>query len=418
MMINDNDSYDKDIMVVERINDDCLAEIFTYVPTCERPKIALVCKKWKRALDNSWFHVKKLELTYWRYDEDPNFLKIKYPTVDGQFNFLKSLLYKCGRYLRELDLSVYPQWKIVPVVNEYCPNLVKLRIRIDDIYHEKIDNAFSNLSKLKVLKIIFDKALYGFQPSVPTALINSLINVADTLTDLNMSNWCGGILGKAHFPEEMTSVVFQLKALRRFALAGIECPISLCNYLDNFQTIDGVYDDIFVKKARNSIYKFAHENMEVLDIVGYPINDDSIYNIANNMKRVHTLRMSCKRLTDTGIVTCTKIKNLKHLGFFGFNNATDSSIKLLKNMTHLTTPCSNKITDESAIKVLENSPEMEYFCVENTSITHKFIEKAAEISRTRKRKLEVCVTLERGIEYESPYFTIDYAEKEMIITDQ
>ncbi|XP_044016573.1 uncharacterized protein LOC122858021 isoform X2 [Aphidius gifuensis] len=203
---DDNNLNAKDITIIERVNDDCLTEIFMHVPACERPKIALVCKKWKRVLDYSWFNVKKLELTHWEYDENPHFLERNYPRINGQFKFLKSLLYKCGRYLRELDLSVYTRCNILPVINEYCPNLIKLRIRIGDIDDAILDNAFSHLSKLKVLKIIFHGCFDDEHRKVPTTLINSLLNVADTLTDLNIANWAAALCKKAFFPAEMTSV--------------------------------------------------------------------------------------------------------------------------------------------------------------------------------------------------------------------
>ncbi|XP_044013835.1 uncharacterized protein LOC122856208 [Aphidius gifuensis] len=203
---HDDHSYAKDVLTIERVNDDCLAEIFMYLPACERPKIALVCKQWKRALDYySWFNVKKLELTYWRYDEYPNLLTKNYPTIDGQFSFLKSLLNKCGRYLTKLDLTAYSHFNIVPVINESCPNLVELQIRIEHIDDAILDNAFTRLLKLKVLKIIF-QCFKTHGTFIPVALINSLLNVADTLTELNLSNWSECMEDSTNFPGEITSV--------------------------------------------------------------------------------------------------------------------------------------------------------------------------------------------------------------------
>ncbi|XP_044014047.1 uncharacterized protein LOC122856445 [Aphidius gifuensis] len=320
---DDNDLNAKDITIIERVNDDCLAKIFMYIPTCERPKIALVCKKWKRALDYSWFNVKKLELTYWEYDEYPHFLVRNYPRINGQFKFLKSLLYKCGRYLRELDLSIYGYCNILPVINEYCQNLVKLRIRIHKIDNAKLDNAFSNLSKLEVLKIILHGCFDDICSIVSLTLINSLLNVADTLTDLSISNWPAILYGLPHFPGEMIYVIPQLKALRKFSAAGIECPSRLIDYL-----------------------KFINNSKTVTCI-----SDDTCFTIK--------------------IEYC------------------------------------NKITDESAIKVLENSPDMIEYCVRNTGITYKFIEKAAEISRNREIELTIVCTLDPDqTEYE--YLDIDY----------
>ncbi|XP_044010386.1 uncharacterized protein LOC122854040 [Aphidius gifuensis] len=219
-------SYAKNI-IIDHLNDDCLAEIFMYVPACERPKIALVCQKWKGALDHSWSNVKKLELTYWEYDEYPTCLK-KYPTLDGQFTFLKTLIYKCGRYLTKLDLTAYSHCNIVPVINEYCPNLVELRLRFTSIDRVILYDAFSRLCKLKVLAIIFQNFNDKF---VPHILIYSLKNVADTLTDLILLNWKEKERDSCQFSEETICVIRELKALKRVDISGIIPTEDLREYL-------------------------------------------------------------------------------------------------------------------------------------------------------------------------------------------
>ncbi|XP_044010441.1 uncharacterized protein LOC122854094 [Aphidius gifuensis] len=204
-------------IIMKRVNDDCLAEIFMYVPACERPKIAMVCKKWKRALDYSWFNVKKLELTYWRYHELPCCLK-KYQTVDGKLNFLKSLLDKCGRYLKTLDLTAYDRCNIVPIINDYCPNLEKLRVRFIDIDDTMLSNTFTRLSKLKSLTIIFEN-MKG--KSIPVTLINSLKNVAGTLTELNLLNFVNHLDESCDYPKEFDCVIRELKVMKKFEVAGV-----------------------------------------------------------------------------------------------------------------------------------------------------------------------------------------------------
>ncbi|XP_044010119.1 uncharacterized protein LOC122853765 [Aphidius gifuensis] len=202
-------------MIIDLVNDDCLAQIFMYVPVCERPKIALVCQNWKRALDYSWGNVKKLELTHWEYDENPTCLK-KYPTPDGELSFLKSLLYKCGRFLTLIDLSAYGYSDIVPVINEYCPNLVKLRLRFiyDDNQLLK-HNAFLRLSKLKVLTVIFHPMK---DYSNLFQLIIALEFLADTLTDLIIHNWKDDKISINEkiqdLPDDTISVIRRLKALK------------------------------------------------------------------------------------------------------------------------------------------------------------------------------------------------------------
>ncbi|XP_044005755.1 uncharacterized protein LOC122850687 [Aphidius gifuensis] len=295
---HDDDLYAKDKLLIERVNEYCLAEIFMYIPACERPKFALVCKQWKRALDYySWSNVTKLELTHWEFDEYPNYLIKHYPTLDRQFNFLKSLLDKCGRYLTELDATAYGHCNIVPVINESCPNLVKLRIRIKYIEDAILDNAFTSLSKLKVLKIIF-QCFSSPGTDVPLTLLNSLLNVADTLTELSLSNWSRCIADNAIIPDEFTSVVTELKALRQTQIGGMICSNTL---VDNMLALDPAmirrYDEC---KYRGNIIDRtnAFEYIKRLTIQRFRVADDFLYNIANVMRRLHTLQIYCHWVTD------------------------------------------------------------------------------------------------------------------------
>lgn len=181
-----------------------MAEIFKYLSACERAKVALVCKKWERALEYSWQNVKKLNLTHWENNECPTW-SYKYPTIGEQLSFWRSVLDKCGRYLTELDLTAYGSCNIVPVINQSCLKLVKLRLRFQYIKHEFLVNAFSCLSKLQVLKIIFQNIRYNGY--IPVSLIKSLENVADTLTELTLSNWHEDILfNRCRLPKTFTGV--------------------------------------------------------------------------------------------------------------------------------------------------------------------------------------------------------------------
>ncbi|KAF7996741.1 hypothetical protein HCN44_002387 [Aphidius gifuensis] len=401
---NDDHSYAKNI-IIDCVNDDCLAEIFMYVPACERLKIALVCKKWKRALNNSWFNVKKLELTYWRYHELPKCLE-KYQTSDKKLNFLKSVLDKCGHYLTTLDLTAYGHCNIVPVINDCCPNLMKLKLRFIDIDDAMLFNAFTRLSKLKSLTIIFENMKNKI---IPVTLINSLKNVADTLIDLNLLNFVDHLDDSCNYPKEFICVIRQLKFMQIFEVSGIQ-----------------ILKDIYEYLIRNRISFFLNHyfylaippylsqpliRIRMLDLKDCCIQDDSLYTIANTIKRLESLIIDSEWITDDGVVALSKMDNLQHIYLHGHSNVTDSSIKLLKNIVRLRVPQSNKITDASVTKLLGNSPNIDYLFFTKTSVTAKFVKKAAEISNNRKRLLELIISSIPDIEqYTSEYFKVDTIE--------
>ncbi|XP_044003512.1 uncharacterized protein LOC122849049 [Aphidius gifuensis] len=394
--------------VINDFNDNCLAEIFMYLPACERSKLALVCKKWKNALDKAWYGVKKLELIHWRYDEYPNCL-VKYPTSDGGFCLIKSLLNKCGRYLTTLDLTAYDNCKIVPVINELCPNLVTLRLRFTNMDQVILANAFTRLSKLKSLTIIFQN-IKPFLLLPLVALINSLRNVANTLTDLNLLNWLDELKGIPDFTEAFNNVIRDLNALKRFECAGVGMSADIYHYL----AANGITCSNHTPHLKNTLsISEPFINIKSLKMMQCPITDDTLYTIANTFKHLELLHINSNLVTDDGVVALSKMYNLQNLFFNGRTKITDSSVKLLKNLIKLGLPTSNKITDDSVLTVLENSPKMDVLSVHRANVTAESVKKAAEISRSRKQRLIFCVPSMPDIQqYVSPYF--DLREEQMI----
>ncbi|XP_044021233.1 uncharacterized protein LOC122861115 [Aphidius gifuensis] len=309
--------------------------------------------------------------------------------------------------------------RIRPVVNESCPNLVELRIRIECMDDAIFDNAFTHLLKLKVLKIIF-QCFKTPDTLIPVTLINSLLNVADTLTELNLSNWSEYMEGCTNFPDEITSVVSKLKALKKFQFAGIGSPKSLIDYLALTEsTLEATSDECkYSENKLDSLKKYS--SVKSLYIIKSRVTDDFLYNVANVMEKLESLRIYGPWITDAGIVAISKMNYLRNLDCFGFNNVTDSSIKLLKNMEIVMLPFSNKITNESTIKVLENSPDLEYFSVKNTGVNFGLVKKADKISINRKKKLEMVVSGPDGMcdvtLIVSEYLTVDYKQRDKQLT--
>ncbi|XP_044014747.1 uncharacterized protein LOC122856912 isoform X3 [Aphidius gifuensis] len=207
-------SYVKNI-IIDLVNDDCLSEIFMYVPICERPKIAQVCKKWNRVVCSYCFKVKTLVLSHWEYDRPKNILE-KFKKSEKKFSFLRSLLDKSCTYLTELDLVAYDNSNIVPLLDEFCPNLVKLRLRLKYFFVKDLENAFSRMSKLRVLKIIFQ----GFC-RIPVILLVSLKNVVNTLNELTVINQSKDIFTLCRFPNILVALIRQFKALQKIETGGM-----------------------------------------------------------------------------------------------------------------------------------------------------------------------------------------------------
>ncbi|KAF7996843.1 hypothetical protein HCN44_002489 [Aphidius gifuensis] len=391
--------------VIERVNNDCLAQIFTHIPPFERPKVAQVCKKWKEALPYSWSNnVQKLEYLYWKYDRDET------EQTNKKSRCLKRLINQCGRYLTELDIIGYGNSNIMPLIKKTCPQIVSLRLRFANVKNVHFKNAFSNMSSLQSLKIIFQ-----CNSSIPTELINSLIDVADTLNHLAFFNW-RITRRNEEIPNIFTSVLSQLNALEYFDLFGYLNDVNRPLFYAAPMNADVFHQDDLIPLRYEGRFGEA-EYINDTDNDG--VTDDFLINVANNFRKLETLKIWGFQVTDIGIIALTHKKSLRQLRIRfeddSFNYyITDSSVQFFKNMTYLDVRmCS--VTNYSIIKVIENSPELKILRVAFTKVTHELVKKAAELTRNRKNGiiLSMMISLANidGIfdtpEYKSPFLEIE-----------
>ncbi|XP_043509918.1 F-box/LRR-repeat protein 15-like [Frieseomelitta varia] len=98
-----NEGYRENEISIHKLNDDCLMYIFSHLPVIDRIRIEKVCKRWKALIKKSWYNVKRLDLqdSMWGSLADRNRRGIS-------FYMLHKILFRCGSYLNEVDLSFVP----------------------------------------------------------------------------------------------------------------------------------------------------------------------------------------------------------------------------------------------------------------------------------------------------------------------
>lgn len=110
--------------------------------------IIKVCKKWQRPSEQlSWSNVKSLStlsITHERLGQD-------YHTEDH----IEAVLSKCGQYLQHLTLDCNFDSSIMPIVIKYCRNLTSIYINFHRTYEDDFINAFTNMKKLKSIKMVY-----------------------------------------------------------------------------------------------------------------------------------------------------------------------------------------------------------------------------------------------------------------------
>ncbi|KAF7998453.1 hypothetical protein HCN44_009975 [Aphidius gifuensis] len=148
---NVDDSTDEALINI-LLDNDCLAEILSYLTPMQILETPLVCKKWQTASFLAWKNIKAF---YWQrclYEE----------------NCLILILSKCGIYLRYMTLvgvdNAPPDWSdlvpyddhygILRIISQYCPNLTYLLIFYENcVESSDLIDLLSNMKKLKFIKL-------------------------------------------------------------------------------------------------------------------------------------------------------------------------------------------------------------------------------------------------------------------------
>ena len=178
----------EDEISIQKLNDDCLMHIFCHLPIidkirAERGKYIhfcsysinivlkyikwifmyiyvsvhrifstiLVCKRWKALIKKSWYNMKRLDLLYtmWGSLADINGREVT-------IHMIRKILYRCGSYLNEVDLSLVPCYvhqHAVTIIGKLCRNLQIIDITGLRVSRSGIYSLINNCHKLTKLSI-------------------------------------------------------------------------------------------------------------------------------------------------------------------------------------------------------------------------------------------------------------------------
>lgn len=116
--------------------------------------------------------------------------------------------------------------------------------------------------------------------------------------------------------------------------------------------------------------------------------DSFLIKICNKLKNLTEFQSHIRRLTDVGVLALTnREKSWEKIALdncHGWCQITDNSIKKFKNLQKIFLSNYPKITDDSIIAILNNSPNIEFIHLEKTGITFKTVQHVIDTMRNRK----------------------------------
>ncbi|KAF7996151.1 hypothetical protein HCN44_011057 [Aphidius gifuensis] len=310
-----------------------------------QPRLERICKDWKNDVLSSSFR----KYTF-RSNENDSVNKIHEKIYD-----LKYLLKLCGFNLTSLDLSCYPNSKLMPIINANCPKLLNLSFRFKEIISQDFENCFSNMYNLHMLSIY-----WKCEETLPMTLAKSLEQIGETLEVLKLSCCLQG--NDLFSPDSLAPVFPRLIVLKRLEIYKFGLSQLLIQSISEIKNLR----DLSLRSrwpknhpmfdTRINMYPIGNmKNLWSLDIdCDYGVRDEFLINLCNNAKKLVLITVTGTNITDIGMSAINNSEQLHHfdlgLAFSYFvpkssknEFITDESIQCLFNQELETVNISNCI---------------------------------------------------------------------------
>ncbi|KAF7997620.1 hypothetical protein HCN44_006191 [Aphidius gifuensis] len=322
--------------LIDKLDEDCLSILFSFIPTTQLLVTEQVCEKWENASLLTWKSKKQFISIY---DENLSYQE----NLLNQQN-IEVILSRWGSQLTHLKLIKTCQSNILPIIVENCEKLVDIVLEFENVDQCDIQNDTSTLSKLKSvdLKYISNQ----FSTSNSNFIIQFFKVVPDGIDKLKISTRNDPCFESSEF----------LTTFKKFnAISHLT--------LNNCQLTDNVVKEISLKK--NLIYlDLSHSTIT---------NGYSLVNLVN-LKHLNLSHV-------TGITEdlmqhiLTSCKNIINLNIEFCQDITDRSLKNLKNLKcleYLNVSCIEKITGEFMIQLAINCKNLKHLNLYNCFYIDKY----------------------------------------------
>ncbi|CAD6211825.1 GSCOCG00003851001-RA-CDS [Cotesia congregata] len=384
--------------VISKLNDDCLSEIFLYLPIADRIRVERVCKRWQALSHQSWHAVKSLNLSKNSWGLSP---KIRVQVVDT--STLRKVLIRCGKFLTHLDLSQISHLlgsSTLTIVGKLCPNLQSVNITSIPLSQSGINSLMTHCQNITKFMM---KTLRG--PSERDLSLFFGVNKKLKYLSVEGDEY---IVGKsfASLPQE---VLEDLHLTRCTALVSSHFDVTI-NHLTNLKsltlnmcvcltdsTLEAVGNKTTITDLKfmgthplisaNSLNNLKNlVNLERLCLKeNVAVNDDFLINLSQNCKQLNYLDLTnCQAVTDRGISPLTTLNKLETLIVNFVSQVTDEAIANLQSLKVFSSWGCKGITDSGIINLINTAPNLISLDLSATSITSESLQVAVTVTRKRK----------------------------------
>ncbi|XP_044001410.1 uncharacterized protein LOC122847663 [Aphidius gifuensis] len=304
------------------------------LPIPERIDMERVCTKWKEACQLAWYDIKK-------YKCESSIGRCYDNRLLTQ-SYVKEILLRCGKYLKELSLSNVCNSKMMPFIGDHCKNLTTLECEFDytflRYYKDHFVQAFTQLDKLKCIKMLLD---YTTE--------NKTINLFEIINSL---------------PEEIN----EIHILHKYWLWDKPAVLITLKKFKNLQklTLHSLCSDELILQEIAEATTLVHLNIQLYNThIEFPLFDQlvNLEYIQIKIKEENEDKKVSTKVLDTIFCKC---KNLKHLDipndFYDLAKIPLAEWKNLKNLEYLCLSC-HEVLPDLADTIVKYCKNLKHLCV-------------------------------------------------------
>ncbi|XP_063990742.1 F-box/LRR-repeat protein 7-like [Diachasmimorpha longicaudata] len=392
---------------IQVLNDDCLIEIFLYLPIADRIRMERVCKRWQALSLDSWRSVKRLDLIRTHWGLSP---RIRLENIDT--TTLRKVLIKCGQFLTHLDLSTYPHLlrsSTLTIVGKFCPNLQVINVKALELSPSGIASLMTNCQNITNFVM---KSLTG--PCEKDLSQLFMVNKKLVTVEIQDEHIIGKCLGQ--LPTDTVEVIHLLlcssvlstyfdaalpkfSSLKKLTLHSCVCltdsslkTIGMIETLTHL-VLTGNYPTLSAT-AMNHLTDLC--NLEHLNVSqNAVVTDGFLISMSGSCKKLKHVDISgCSVITNKAIASLSSLPKLESLAISWLTQVTDDPLGNLQNLKVLTCWGCPLIRDEGVIKLIKMAPNLVSMDLSRCSITNSTIE--AAISTTKQRKTNTILMIMVG----------------------
>ncbi|XP_008558130.3 F-box/LRR-repeat protein 2 [Microplitis demolitor] len=389
---NDSDS------PINKLNDDCLIEVFLYLPIADRIRMERVCKRWQALSQESWHSVKYLNLSKKSWGLSP---KIRVQVVDT--STLRKVLVRCGKFLTHLDLSQVSHLlssSTLTIIGKLCPNIQFLNITGLSLSPSGINSLMTNCRNITKFMM---KTLTGPCERELSQLFSANKKLKYILIDGD-EYMCG-----KSFSSLPHDVVEDLHLIRCTALLSNYFDVGI-NHLTNLKSLtldvcvcltDSTLEVVGKKTTITNLeFRGMHPlisssslnhlvnlmNLQRLCLNdNIVVNDDFLINLSYNCKQLNYLDLtSCHLVTNRGINSLITLIKLETLIINFVTKVDDDAIANFQSLKVFKCWGCKNVTDVSIINLINNAPHLIYLDLSATAITCESLHTAVAVTKKRK----------------------------------